>query len=67
MLAGRKDERMEDMVIHGAEKADFPIFTPYYELTDEQRQMLWEGTPYFEASTPSSRWCRKISTRYNTV
>ena len=36
------------MVIHGAEKADFPIFTPYYELTDEQRQMLWEGTPYFE-------------------
>ena len=39
---------MEDMVIHGAEKAGFPIFTPYYELTDEQRRMLWEGTPYFE-------------------
>lgn len=37
-----------DMVIHGAEKAGFPIFTPYYELTDEQRRMLWEGTPYFE-------------------
>ena len=36
------------MVIHGAEKAGFPIFTPYYELTDEQRRMLWEGTPYFE-------------------
>lgn len=37
-----------DMVIRGAEKAGFPIFSPYYELTDEQRRMLWEGTPYFE-------------------
>ena len=56
---GEKMGEWRDMVIHGAEKAGFPIFTPYYELTDEQRRMLWEGTPYFEASTPSSRWCRK--------
>ena len=35
-------------MIRGADKAGFPIFTPYYELTDEQRRMLWEGTPYFE-------------------
>lgn len=38
----------KDMVIRGAEKAGFPIFTPYFELTDEQRRMLWEGTPYFQ-------------------
>lgn len=38
----------KDMVIRGAEKAGFPIFTPYYQLTDEQRQMLWNGTPYFQ-------------------
>ena len=31
-----------------AEQAGFPLFTPYFELTDEQRRMLWEGTPYFE-------------------
>lgn len=37
-----------EMVIRGAEKAGFPIFTPYIDLTDEQRRMLWEGTPYFE-------------------
>lgn len=37
-----------DMVIRGAEKAGLPIFTPYIDLTDEQRRMLWEGTPYFE-------------------
>ena len=36
------------MVIRGAERAGFPIFTPYYELTDAQRRMLWEGTPYFQ-------------------
>lgn len=38
----------KDMVIRGAERAGFPIFTPYYELTDAQRRMLWEGTPYFQ-------------------
>lgn len=37
-----------EMVIRGAEKAGFPIFTPYIDLTEEQRRMLWEGTPYFE-------------------
>ena len=45
---GEKMGEWRDMVIRGAEKAGFPIFTPYYQLTDEQRRMLWEGTPYFE-------------------
>lgn len=45
---GEKMGEWRDMVIRGAEKAGFPIFTPYYQLTDEQRHMLWEGTPYFE-------------------
>lgn len=45
---GEKMGEWRDMVIRGAERAGFPIFTPYYKLTDEQRRMLWEGTPYFE-------------------
>ncbi len=45
---GEKMGEWKDMVIRGAEKAGFPIFTPYYQLTDEQRRMLWEGTRYFE-------------------
>ncbi len=45
---GEKMGEWRDMVIRGADKAGFPIFTPYYELTDEQRRMLWEGTSYFE-------------------
>ena len=45
---GEKMGEWRDLVIRGAEKAGFPIFTPYYELTEEQRRMLWEGTRYFE-------------------
>ncbi len=29
--------------IHEARKHDFPIFTPYYELTQEQKDYLWHG------------------------
>ncbi len=45
---GEKMGEWKDMVIRGAERAGFPIFTPYFELTDEQKRMLWDGTPYFE-------------------
>ena len=45
---GEKMGLWRDMVIKGADKAGFPIFTPYYQLTEEQKRMLWEGTPYFE-------------------
>ena len=45
---GEKMGEWRDMVIRGAEKAGFPIFTPYYQLTDEQRRMLWDGCRYFE-------------------
>ena len=45
---GEKMGEWKDMVIRNAEKAGLPIFTPYFELTDEQRRMLWEGTKYFE-------------------
>ena len=45
---GDKMGEWKDMVVRGAEKAGLPIFTPYFELTNEQRRMLWEGTKYFE-------------------
>lgn len=37
----------KEELIHNASKVDFPIFAPYYELTPEQKRMLWEGTKYF--------------------
>lgn len=44
---GEKMGEWKDELIHNAAKFDFPIFTPYYELTKEQRRVLWDGNEYF--------------------
>lgn len=38
----------KNKLIHAASKFNFPIHKPYYELTDDQRQLLWTGNKYFE-------------------
>lgn len=45
---GEKMGEWKDQLIHNADKVGFPIFTPYYELTNEQRQLLWQGNQYFQ-------------------
>jgi len=35
-------------LVFAAEKFDFPIHKPYYELTEEQRNILWNGNEYFQ-------------------
>ncbi len=35
-------------LIYNADKFDFPIHKPFYELTDAQRALLWTGNKYFE-------------------
>ncbi|PKP20753.1 MAG: excinuclease ABC subunit A [Bacteroidetes bacterium HGW-Bacteroidetes-21] len=35
-------------VIENAERTDFPIHTPYEDLTEEQKQVLWNGNGYFK-------------------
>src|SRR5574344_538567 len=45
---GDKMGEWKDALIHNAVKFDFPIFTPYYQLTDEQRRVLWEGNEFFQ-------------------
>jgi excinuclease ABC subunit A len=44
---GEKMGEWKDELIRNADKFDFPIFTPYCELTQEQRRVLWEGNEYF--------------------
>lgn len=34
-------------LIMNAEKFGFPIHTPYFQLTDEQKALLWTGNEYF--------------------
>lgn len=45
---GEKMSAWKDKLISNADKFGFPIFTPYYELTEEQKNILWEGNQYFE-------------------
>ncbi len=44
---GEKMSLWNDALIYAADKFDFPIHTPYYELTTEQKQLLWTGNEYF--------------------
>ena len=37
----------KEALIDNAYKFDFPIHKPYYELNDEQKQLLWQGNKYF--------------------
>ncbi len=37
-----------DQLVHNAHLFDFPIHTPYYDLTRAQKQLLWSGNQYFE-------------------
>ncbi len=36
-----------DLILH-AEKFHFPIHTPYCELSDKQKEILWNGNVFFE-------------------
>ncbi len=37
-----------DTLVNNAYKFDFPIHKPWFELTEEQKQLVWEGNEYFE-------------------
>ncbi|HLW62780.1 MAG TPA: excinuclease ABC subunit UvrA [Flavobacterium sp.] len=36
-----------DQLVNNSHKFDFPIHKPYYELSDEQKKLIWEGNSYF--------------------
>lgn len=42
---GEKMGEWQNEFCRRAPKDKFPIFTPYFELTDEQKDMLWHGLP----------------------
>ncbi|GGK28739.1 UvrABC system protein A [Yeosuana aromativorans] len=37
-----------DQLVNNSHKFDFPIHKPYFELTAEQKQLIWDGNQYFE-------------------
>lgn len=45
---GEKMSEWKDRLIYNAEKFNFPIHKPYYELAEAQKNLLWTGNKYFE-------------------
>jgi excinuclease ABC subunit A len=37
-----------DQLVNNSHKFDFPIHKPIYQLSEEQKQLLWDGNQYFE-------------------
>lgn len=53
---GDKMSEWKKKLIHIAPKFNFPIHTPYHELTDEQRDFLWNGNDQWEGINGFFRW-----------
>ena len=44
---GETMRQWKEKLVENAYKFDFPIHTPYHELTPEQKRLLWTGNDYF--------------------
>lgn len=44
---GEKMKEWRDQLVFSAEESGFPVHKPYYELSEEQRQLLWTGNRHF--------------------
>lgn len=44
---GEKMSQWNDELLYSASEFNFPIHTPYYALTQEQKDLLWKGNRYF--------------------
>ena len=44
---GETMRKWKEQLVENAYKFDFPIHTPFHELTQEQKRMLWRGNEYF--------------------
>jgi excinuclease ABC subunit A len=45
---GDKMKEWKDELVYAADKFKFPIHKPYYELSEEQRHLLWTGNKHFQ-------------------
>lgn len=45
---GDKMQEWKNQLIYNADKFDFPIHKPFYDLSDDQKLLLWTGNKYFK-------------------
>ena len=56
----KMQEVKRDFIRHAA-VIDFPIHTPYYKLTDEQKEILWHGDGVWEGIDGFFKWVESQS------
>jgi excinuclease ABC subunit A len=44
---GETMSKWKERLISGAHKFDFPVHKPWYQLTEEQKRLIWTGNRYF--------------------
>lgn len=53
---GEKMKEWNEELIKKAYKFDFPIHRPIYQLTQEEKQLLWSGNSYFRGLNDFFKW-----------
>jgi excinuclease ABC subunit A len=56
---GEKMSWWNEQLIYSADKFDFPIHKPYYQLDEKQKQLLWTGNQYFKGLNEFFRMIEK--------
>jgi excinuclease ABC subunit A len=56
---GDKMQRWKQRLIYNAENFNFPIHKPYFELTQEQKEVLWTGNKYFRGLNAFFRYLER--------
>ncbi len=44
---GESMKKWKERLVSSADLFDFPVHKPYYQLTDEQKELIWKGNRYF--------------------
>ena len=58
---GEKMKKWKERFIQKTESFDFPVHRPFYELSDEQIQLLWTGNKYFKGLNAFFKYIEKKS------
>ena len=58
---GEKMSKWKDSLIYSADQFNFPIHKPFYELSDEQKSLLWTGNRYFKGLDRFFKYLEKKS------
>jgi excinuclease ABC subunit A len=66
---GEKMQKWKQRLIYNAENFNFPVHKPYFELTSEQKHVLWTGNKYFRGLNAFFRYLesKKYKIQYRVM